>query len=116
MAGRKTEYEGTAAMNSLNYFGFPIAAAGLVAPEGDGYQVLAQRQGRIYRKLVFKDGSVVGLIFMGKVEGSGIIYGLMKDKVQVGDFKDALWQDDLGLIALPEELRRERLARAGGKG
>jgi NAD(P)H-nitrite reductase large subunit len=110
MAGVKAEYPGGTAINSLNYFGLDIAAAGIVVPpDSNGYELMSKQNGDVYQKLVLKDNLIVGMICVGTVEKSGIILGLMRDKVNVGDFKQALLAEDFGLISLPRELWQERL-------
>lgn len=110
MAGKKAEYEGGTAMNALKYFGVNIVSAGMVTPPDDSYEVLTHRGDGIYRKVIVKDGQVQGLVFAGDIEKSGIIYNLMKDRVNVEVFKEALVADDFGLASLPEEIWRPRLA------
>ena len=51
----------------------------------------------------------MGMIFVGNIEKSGIIFGLMRDKVNVGSFKQSLLADDFGLAFLPRALWQERL-------
>lgn len=110
MAGVKTEYPGGTAMNSLNYFGLDIAAAGMVAPPyGDGCEVLSRQENGIYQKVILKDDLLVGMVFVGDIEKSGIVFSLMRDRVDVGGFKQALVADDFGLVSLPRELWQERL-------
>ena len=43
------------------------------------------------------------------IEKSGIIFGLMRDRVNVGGFKQNLMADDFGLVSLPRELWQERI-------
>jgi NAD(P)H-nitrite reductase large subunit len=57
-----------------------------------------------------RDNRVVGLVFVGDIARSGIVFGLMRDGIDVGSFREALVSEDFGLVSLPEELRRERLA------
>jgi NAD(P)H-nitrite reductase large subunit len=110
MAGIKAEYQGGTAMNSLKYFGVNIVSAGMVAPPDKSYEVIIQRGGGIYKKVILKDGLITGLVFAGDIEKSGIIYNLMKDKVKVDGFKQELVAEDFGLASLPEEIWRARLA------
>jgi len=110
MAGIPAEYQGGTAMNSLSYFGINIVSAGMVTPPDDSCEVLIQRHNSIYRKVVVKDGQILGLVFAGDIEKSGIVYNLMKDRVNVDSFKEALVADDFGLAYLPEEIWRARLA------
>ena len=110
MAGKKTEYQGGTAMNSLNYFGLDIASAGMVIPpEGDGCEVLSRRDSAGYRKVVLRDDRLVGMIFVGNIEKSGMVFGLMRDQVNVKGFRQVLLADDFGLALLPREIWRERL-------
>ena len=110
MAGIPTEYQGGTAMNSMKYFGVNIVSAGIVAPLDDSYEVISQKNDHVYRKVVLKDGLILGLVFSGDIEKSGIIYNIMKDKINVEDFKQVLVADDFGLSSLPEEIWRPRLA------
>lgn len=111
MAGARAKYPGGTAMNSLNCFGLSIASAGLVDPgDTEGYEILSTpATAKSYRKIVLKRGRVVGMIFLGDIERSGVVFGLMKDGVNVRGFKEALLRRDFGLSALPEQLRREML-------
>jgi NAD(P)H-nitrite reductase large subunit len=109
MAGKKAEYQGGTAMNSLKYFGVNIVSAGMVSPPDDSYQDLIKRGDGIYKKVIIKGGKIQGLILVGEIEKAGIIYNLMKDRINVAAFKETLVADDFGLASLPEEIWRERL-------
>ena len=110
MAGIKTDYPGGTAMNSLNYFGLDIASAGMVAPlNEDGCEVLSRRANGTYRKVILKDDRIAGMVCVKDIEKSGIIFGLMRDRVNVGGFKQNLMADDFGLVSLPRELWQERI-------
>jgi NAD(P)H-nitrite reductase large subunit len=114
MAGRHTRYEGSTGMNALNCFGLSTVAAGMTDPKDDpACEVLARSDGNgTYRKIVLKGNRIVGMVFVGDIERSGIVFGLMKDGVNVRSFKEALLSADFGLGALPEDLRRKRLSLA----
>jgi hypothetical protein len=49
----------------------------------------------------------------GDIGKAGIIYNLMKDGIDVRDFKEALVSPDFGLSSLPEELWKPKLAMPG---
>lgn len=110
MAGTPTEYQGGTAMNSMKYFGVNIVSAGLVNPPDDSYQVISEKHGDIYKKVVMKNGLIAGMVFAGDIEKSGIVYNLMKDRVNVDSFKEALVTDDFGLASLPEQIWQAKLA------
>jgi len=111
MAGVTTEYPGGTAINSLNYFGIDIASAGMpTAPSENGYETISKQEGNIYQKVILKDDLIMGMIFVGNIEKSGIIFGLMRDRVNVESFKQSLLADDFGLAFFPRVLWQERLA------
>jgi len=110
MAGVETEYPGGTAMNSLNYFGTNITSAGmLTAPDDESYEVISKQEGDTYQKVILRDDFMVGMIFVGNIEKSGIFFGLMRDKVNVGSFKQMLLMEDFGLAFLPRAIWQEGL-------
>ena len=73
----------------------------------------ARRRGKAHDlagAVVLKDGLIVGMVFTGDIEMSGIVYNLMKNRVNVEAFEQVLIADDFGLASLPEEIWRPRLA------
>jgi len=118
MAGRRVSYEGSTGMNSLNCFGLSAVAAGIVDSNDDPTcEVLASSgpADGTYRKIVLKNNRIVGMVFVGDIERSGIVFGLMKDRVNVRRFKETLLSADFGLGALPDDLRRKRLPLANSQ-
>jgi NAD(P)H-nitrite reductase large subunit len=112
MAGVKAEYPGGTGMNSLNYFGLDIAAAGIaVPPEGDGYELMNKQKDGIYQRIVLKDDLIVGIVLVGAIEKAGILFSLMRDRVKVSNFKKMLLSDNFGLVSLPKELWQRRLKK-----
>jgi NAD(P)H-nitrite reductase large subunit len=110
MAGGETEYPGGTAVSLLNYFGLDIAAAGMVTPpNGNGCEVITKQKGDVYHRVVLQNNVVVGMIFVKDIEKSGIIFGLMRDGIDVGNFKQSLLADDFGLASLPQILRQKWL-------
>jgi len=114
MAGRSTDYPGGMAMNSMKYFGLNVVSAGMVVPPDEGYEVLTSNKNGTYRKVVLKDGVVVGLIFAGHIEQAGIIRGLMQNQINASEFKQSLVADNFGLASLPGELWRPELELPAG--
>lgn len=110
MAGREAEYLGGTAMNSLKYFGLSIASAGMVNPMRDiECEVLSQRDDGRYQKFVLQNGKLVGIVLVRDIEKAGIYFGLMRDGVDVSNFKDSLLSEEFGIISLPEDVLRKRL-------
>ncbi len=112
MAGKNTEFPGGTAMNALKYYNTHIISAGIAnTEEGDGHEVLADHDlaRGLYRKIVLKEDLIVGMTFVNEIERTGIIFYLMKNRINVGHFKQKLLSQDFGLASLPKELRRKML-------
>jgi NAD(P)H-nitrite reductase large subunit len=112
MAGHKCEYPGGTAMSALNYFGVPIISVGLTTlDEAEGYETLTfhDQEAGVYRKIVLKDGTIVGMTLVGDVENAGILFNLMKNQAKVEGFKHKLIADNFSLASLPETLRKQLL-------
>ncbi|MBI4297746.1 MAG: NAD(P)/FAD-dependent oxidoreductase [Chloroflexi bacterium] len=110
MAGKETAYPGGTNANSLKYFGLPVASAGLVnPPEGNGYQSLTAYTEDSYKKVVLKGNRIVGLVLLGDIQKSGLLFGVMREGLDVSSFKEHLLSDSFGLSHLPEAVRRSRL-------
>jgi len=115
MAGKKTDYSGGTNMSSLKYFSTPIVSIGLANPKEDqGLEILiAQDLAKsLYKKLVLKNNVIIGMTFLGDIERAGTFYYLMKNKVNVACFKQALLADDFSLAALPREVLNEMKVEA----
>jgi NAD(P)H-nitrite reductase large subunit len=110
MTGNATDYPGGTNINAMKYFGIYIVSAGMISSPDKSYQELIAEHNDVYKKLILKEGLVTGMIFSGDVDRAGIIYNLMKDRVNVESFKRSLISDDMGLLSLPESVWRDRLA------
>lgn len=109
MAGKVTEYPGGTAMNSLKYFGMELATAGVTTTVPTGFDSVSDALSSTFRKLILKDGKIAGMVFICNIEKAGIVFGLMKDKVNVNDFKKVLVSPDLNEAALPEAVYKTKL-------
>jgi NAD(P)H-nitrite reductase large subunit len=115
MAGIPTKYPGGTAMNSLSCFGIDITSAGMpAAPNDNGYEVITKQDSSTYRKVILKDNLIVGMTSVGNIEKSGMIFGLMRDRVNVESFKESLLADNFGLAFFPRALWQERLETPPG--
>ena len=100
MVGRETKYAGSFRMNSLDIFGLPVISMGITRPEGSGYQQVQSSTKETYRKLVLKEGRIVGAILVGQIQKAGIITALLKKKINVSDYIPFLLSDDLNFAEL----------------
>lgn len=73
-----------------------LISMGLVNPEGSQYEEIKKvnRQGGVYKKVVLKEGKIVGAIILGDRRGVAAIKRLMDREVDVTKYKDHLLEDD----------------------
>lgn len=113
MAGQKREYSDGTSMSALNYFEVPVASIGLTTPdETDGCETLLthDESAGTYRKIVVKNGKIVGLVMVGDIGNAGLLFSLMKIQAEVGSFKQKLTADTFSLASLPVTLRNQLLS------
>ncbi len=113
MAGFPRQHQGGTTLNALPYFGLSTASAGIVEHDPDTQEAVAVSSRGHYRKVVLQDGFVVGMVFVGDTSKFGLLYQLMKRRVNVAPIKETLVSDGFGLLTLPEELWRAGVAVHG---
>ncbi|MBU1706059.1 MAG: FAD-dependent oxidoreductase [Pseudomonadota bacterium] len=97
MAGFVTSYSGSIEMNSVDFFGLSIIAAGQTRmDEGEGCEVVKLFPGdNLYRRLVFKNNTLVGYIMVGKTAKAGLLTTMIREQVPLGKMKEELAQGRL---------------------
>lgn len=102
MLGKDETYDGSMAMNSIEFFGLPVISIGITRPKKDIYQeiIRANPEKNVYKKIVLRDGVVVGAVFVNSVDTIGIVGTLIRNKVDITSVKDMLLEDyfDYGKI------------------
>jgi len=114
MTGRKVEYGGSVRMNSIgNFIGFPAMSMGVTHSEECSYidetchfQEIKTRSKNTYKKIILKNGCIVGAIFVGQTQKSGIISTLLRKQVDVSDFIPILLSRNLNFMDILPLLRR----------
>ena len=113
IAGVDTVYSGTIPSTTLKIVGIDLTSIGVVNPpsptsplegegKGEGYRELIREDGSddIYKKLVIKDGKIVGAILLGDTKDVRAVGKLIKNNVDVSKHEDKLVDSkfDLKLI------------------
>jgi NAD(P)H-nitrite reductase large subunit len=109
MAGLSRVYEGGTTLNALPYFGLSISSAGVVEDDSATTDIVVASGGGSYRKVILRNGVVIGMVFAGDTSRCGLIHMLMKRKVRVDSFKNVLVSDTFGLLSLPPALWQEQV-------
>ncbi|MBW1995408.1 MAG: FAD-dependent oxidoreductase, partial [Deltaproteobacteria bacterium] len=114
MAGRKAVFPGSVRMNSIgNFVGFPAMSVGVTHPDECTYaeeecyfEEIKNRTKNTYKKIILKNGCIVGGIFVGQTQKSGIITMLMRKQVDVSEVIPALMSPNLNFMDVLPVLRR----------
>jgi NAD(P)H-nitrite reductase large subunit len=108
MSGGDAALEGVVPFNVIVIYGLPVASLGLdIPPEREGYEALTgdyPRDGR-YRKLVLRDGVLVGGTLIGDIAEAQAIESLIKMQADVSPYRDRLFEPGFDAKMLLAELR-----------
>ncbi len=114
MAGREASYNVGMSANSVCFFRRPFMSAGFATEEEDGkFRVLWREDATGYRKIVVRDEKLVGLIVTDNVDRAGLLTGIMRAGIPIGQIEDDLLTGTAGLIDLPKEVREQRIHGTG---
>ncbi|MFC1511278.1 NAD(P)/FAD-dependent oxidoreductase [Candidatus Margulisiibacteriota bacterium] len=102
MAGKRKQYQGSMAMNSVEFFGLPTISLGITRPRGEGYEVLSKKVASKdqYKKMVLRDNRIVGVVLVGDIDKAGIYGSLMQKKVDVSLIKQWLLDDNFNFAKI----------------
>ncbi|MFW6129037.1 MAG: NAD(P)/FAD-dependent oxidoreductase [Candidatus Aminicenantaceae bacterium] len=94
--GQNKKYEGTIMSNTLKVMGISLTSIGLVNPEEKTYEEFREvdKEKGVYKKIVVRDGIIVGAIWLGTKEGANQINRLITQKVDISKWKDSILEDD----------------------
>ncbi len=92
-------YRGTVPSTTLKVVGLELTSIGQIDPHEEGYEELRQADAAtgIYRKLVLRDGRIVGAILLGDRQRVPAVTKLIKQGTDVSRYKDRLLDDDVDL-------------------
>jgi len=114
MAGREALYEGSFRRNSIgNFIGVPAISMGLTQAEtcsscesGEAFQEIRRRTKDTYKKLILKNGRLVGAILVGQTQKAGLFFVLLKKRIDVSDYTSILMSRDLNFMNILPLIRR----------
>jgi len=97
MAGENFPYEGSVAMNSIEFFGLPVISLGVSrAKDVQACQefTASDIKRSVYKKIILKDDFLIGAILVGDIKSSGILLRLIRERVNVEPIKERLLTDN----------------------
>lgn len=80
--------------NSMKFMGIPTVSLGIVNPEGDDYDTITRCDNDGYKKFIYKDDRIYGLIAQGDISYIGALTQIIKNKVEIPDLKNRIF--DIG--------------------
>jgi len=87
MTGREMAYKGSLSRNVIRIFDTDVMTGGIVNPPDNdsSYQIITDFNPRLktYRKLVFHEDKLVGMILVNKIEHGGILLSLIQSELPV---------------------------------
>ncbi len=105
MSGGDVSYAGVVGMNTTTFFGLPVVNVGesrhSVPAKGEQFLVSSDTKARRYKKVVLRDGRVVGVILVGDVDNAGVYTSMICTRVDVRAIRGMLLSEqfDFGKLA-----------------
>lgn len=110
MAGGSAVYAGMS-MNAVSFFGLPVISAGIIRENNsEEAHIFLDEEKIIYRKLVFWENRLRGFILVNAIDRAGILTWLIREQVDVSQFKSNLISGCFSYASLPAKLRRQQFA------
>jgi NAD(P)H-nitrite reductase large subunit len=103
MAGRWVSYKGSLGRNVFRISDMDLLAGGMVSPspeEGCTSRSMEDYRNKRYRKLVFQDGTLVGLVMVNDIEQGGVLLSLIQQKIPINIPEDNLLQPSFNFSQL----------------
>ena len=107
MAGGEKLYNKAIPMNAIGFFGLHIITAG--SYNGETY--IVEKDGA-YKKLVTKDGLLVGFILIGEISRAGIYTSLIREKTPLDSVDFELIKEKPQLMAFSKKERAKALSKS----
>ena len=106
IVGENVQYAGSLGMNSIEFFGLPLISMGIFDGEGETMSYLDKGKG-IYKKIVIRQGRLIGAVFVGSIAKSGLYLRLIKEKADISKIKDDLLDENLNYAKIAELVKEE---------
>jgi nitrite reductase (NADH) large subunit len=101
--GSREKYTATVPSNSLKVLGLDVTSIGTFKPEEGSCEEFrkSDEAAGVYKKIVVKDGLVIGAIWMGTKKGVNEISRIVTQGIKVEKWKDSILEDDFDFSVIP---------------
>lgn len=80
--------------NSMNFMGIPTVSLGIINTEDNGYNSITRFDNGSYKKFIYKDNVIYGLIAQGDISYVGALTYIIKNKIEIPNLKNRIF--DIG--------------------
>ena len=92
MANREKEIDSLFGFkNSMNFFGIDTVSIGVPNPQDDSFNVHLYDDGKVYKKIIEKDGIIYGAIFQGDISYTGVYTKLISEKISIKNINKSIF-------------------------
>jgi NAD(P)H-nitrite reductase large subunit len=109
MAGQNIEYDGSMAMNSIEFFNLPAVSMGIIRPKGTEFEeiVFFDEKRETYKKFVLKESRLVGMIAIGDIRNCGIFLKLIKEGIDISSIKSELVSENFSYASILDLIKQK---------
>ncbi len=108
MSGGESKIDTIYPMNSLKIFDIQMITMGMLNPEkNDEVLTLLDSEKKIYKKLVIREGKLIGAALLGDVDRAGILNNIIRSNLDVESIKEDLLNNKINFYVLPRNVRED---------
>lgn len=108
MSGGDSKIETVYPMNSLKIFDIQMITMGLLTPrENDEVLTLFDSEKKIYKKLVIREGKLIGAALIGDIDRAGILNNIIRSDLDISPIKSELLNNKINFYVLPKNVRED---------
>lgn len=108
--GREAYNEWFCTKNTSNFFGMPMLSVGSVGADGDNYIIFTEETAKSYKKIIVRNNWIVGALFQGDIQGTGIWQYLIKNRIDISRVNKPLFNISIAdFTCFDEDVRKRRV-------
>ncbi len=113
MAGGQEKYGGWVSKNIFHFFDCAACSLGMAMAHGPGFEIMQAKDeaAGTFKKMVFRDGGLVGAMFLNIEVDPGVLLYLIRERVNVEPYREGLFKNTgkMALYLMMENERREAI-------
>lgn len=113
MAGGQERYDGWISKNTFHFFDCAACSLGMAMDQAPGLEIMKEKDetAGTFKKMVFRNGTLVGAMFLNIEVDPGVLLYLIKEKVRVEKYRGALFEKPgtVGLGLMMDNERKEAI-------